>query len=51
MYAHGSNCAYCKWPIDFAMGEGLNVAINNHKIEYRWMHSLCADYARGCEAA
>lgn len=47
MYAHGSNCDHCKWPIDFDMGAGLNVAINNHKTEYRWMHAVCADYIRG----
>lgn len=37
-------CAYCRWPIDFDMGEGLDTAIEMHG---KWMHEVCADHYRG----
>lgn len=43
----GDPCAHCRWPIDFGMGEGLNVAINEPASGYHWMHSVCADFVRG----
>lgn len=47
LHAPKDVCAYCRWPIDFAMGPGLNVAICTPETADKWMHSVCADHYRG----